>query len=238
MKLSVKLLTIFILIINFSSVFAQKVKFSTEVIKEKSDKLQYELSVSYSLLDNYKDTSAQNGFNGSVKDLVMGDVNYFKESLKDWTPIENMYSNYELSDSVLFINDRMISVKYYGYMYYSGAAHPLTFFMSLNYDLIKKKSLTLGDFFSGDYLGVISSYCISEIKKRIGEYSDNDWINSGAGPKEENYKIFNISKKHLLITFPVYQVAPYVAGPQEVEIPFSVLKKVIPANSILKKIIE
>ena len=46
----------------------------------------------------------------------------------------------------------------------------------------------------------------------------------GALPRADNYQVWNISPEGLQITFDEYQVAPYAAGPQSVQIPYSDVK--------------
>jgi hypothetical protein len=52
-------------------------------------------------------------------------------------------------------------------------------------------------------------------------------IDAGAGPRADNYRAWNITKKGLWITFDPYQVAAYAAGPQYILVPYSVLKDLI-----------
>jgi hypothetical protein len=52
-------------------------------------------------------------------------------------------------------------------------------------------------------------------------------IDAGAGPRADNYRAWNITRKGLWITFDPYQVAAYAAGPQNILVPYSVLKDII-----------
>ena len=85
-----------------------------------------------------------------------------------------------------------------------------------------------------DYLQKISEYCISELQ--ANEYVFPDFQQS-AGPKAENYRNWNIQENGILITFDVYQIAPYAAGPQMVLVPYDVLRDQIgdqsPLNAFL-----
>jgi hypothetical protein len=88
---------------------------------------------------------------------------------------------------------------------------------------------------------VISDYAVKDLteqmrEKMSGDDPDTDWIREGAGPKEENYKNWNISPKGLEISFDPYQVASYAAGPHEVTIPLSALTDVIDPNGPLGRL--
>jgi hypothetical protein len=94
--------------------------------------------------------------------------------------------------------------------------------------------LKLADLFKpgAKYLQTISSYSIKDLKsqsKAQGADSmlTDQTIADGAGPDLKNFKSWTITKKGLAISFDSYQVAPYVAGPQRVVIPYSALKDII-----------
>ncbi|HEX8097752.1 MAG TPA: RsiV family protein, partial [Pyrinomonadaceae bacterium] len=48
-----------------------------------------------------------------------------------------------------------------------------------------------------------------------------------AAPEAENYKVWNVTRKGVFVTFDPYQVGPYAAGPQYVLVPFSALKSIM-----------
>jgi len=52
-------------------------------------------------------------------------------------------------------------------------------------------------------------------------------IDTGAGPRADNYRAWNITRKGLWITFDPYQVAAYAGGPQHILVPYSILKDII-----------
>jgi len=56
-------------------------------------------------------------------------------------------------------------------------------------------------------------------------------VTQGTKPESKNFKNWNLQADSILITFDEYQVAPYVYGTQEVEIPYSVLEKILSAKS-------
>jgi len=103
----------------------------------------------------------------------------------------------------------------------------------VNYDVKNGKKLALGDLFNpkSNYLSVISTYCIKDLRdqaKRDKESMlDEDMMKSGASPRADNYQACSITKKGLWITFDPYQVAAYAAGPQYVLVPYSALKDII-----------
>lgn len=125
----------------------------------------------------------------------------------------------------------IFSIRFNIGFYVSGAAHPTSYSTVLNYYWLTGEPLELGDLFlpGVDYLTPISDYAKAELAPRFGDAFFSD----GADPIPENYKSWNITEDGLLITFDVYQVAAYAAGPQEVLIPYAALQNLIDVNGPL-----
>jgi hypothetical protein len=109
---------------------------------------------------------------------------------------------------------------------FTGGAHGAHYPISINYDVKNQKEIKLADLFLGqdDYLQKISRYCIadltSQMNERLGqEYVNSQWIEEGAGPKEENYSVFLVNKDNIKFYFPEYQVAAYAVGSFTVTMP-------------------
>jgi hypothetical protein len=236
--------SIFTFLLTFLFVFgcsAQQFELVKKEIKEENKKLNYSINVSYSIIKDAV-SAGQKGFNKLAEEKIKSELDNFKKEMDNWeTYNKEMASVYEFHDTVFYLSDKLISVRFDGFQYYSGAAHPLTFFFTLNYDFTQEKEIDLNDIFSEGYLKVLSDECIKDLKKKQSEYTDNPdiaWITEGAGPKEENFKIFNFTKTFFLVTFPIYQVAPYVAGPTEVNLSYTPLLAYIKTNGSLGSIVN
>jgi len=216
-------------------------KIAFKQIKEENKKLRYSLSAYYPVLSGFQDKSVMEKFNAYTFQLVFDAVNSFKKDMQDWEGPKDFTSDFEIADSVWYQSVEIISIRFDGYEYYAGAAHPLTFFFSATYDLKSNKVVKLDDLFAGNYLTTISDYCIKDLVRQKDEYTkdpDISWIQEGAAPKDSNYLIYNLTGNSLLITFPVYQVASYAEGPKEVYIPYSYLNDVIKPESPLIRIMR
>lgn len=112
----------------------------------------------------------------------------------------------------------------------AGRAHPYHTHQVLNFDLSNGKVLTLQDLFKPrvKYLNVLAKYSSQELNKKL---QDKWMIKDGTAPLPKNYQLWNLKKEGILITFEEYQVAPYVNGAQEVEIPYSTFKNLIAHNA-------
>jgi len=202
------------------------------VEERKSDKnksKRYELQTSLPRLAG-DDRKTAEAFDLAVDNLISDSVEEFRkfvaEEAKNQTgepgQRDSMPPNFlEIDHSVISSDRRFISILF-GFHSYTGGAHPNTFTKALNFDLEKRSLMSLDDLFKPGYLKVISDYCVAELSKlKIG---DADWIRKGAGPDPVNFKSWNIAPEGLMITFDAYQVASYAEGPQEVVVPFAVLK--------------
>jgi hypothetical protein len=238
--------TVFFLMFFFSAgLFSQNYTIEYKSIKKENMQKKYEISISYSQIKGLNNSS-EKGYNKLLKSIADAQADSFKVWMKDWEspPGFEQGSFYDLNDTVLYSDSKIISTLFYEFDYFAGAAHPNNNNFSVNYDLEKNMEITLGDLFKGNYLKLLSEICIEEIAKNKKEYdpnfnaTDDDWLNSGAGPDEKNFKVFNITKDKFMVTFPTYQVASYAEGPQTVEIPYDRLTTVIKSEGPLGKFVK
>jgi hypothetical protein len=240
-----KLLSVLLILYISSVSFPQNCDVEYKSIKKKNKEKNYELNITYSQIKGLN-TAGEKGFNELIKSICKAQADSFKVWMKDWEKPPNFEAEsfYELSDTLLYCDSKIASTLFYEYSYFAGAAHPNNFNFSVNYDLEKNREMKLSDLFTGKYLKKLSEICIEEIAKSKKEYDpnfnekDDEWLNSGAGPDEKNFKAFNITKDKFIITFPTYQVASYAEGPQTVEIPYSLLEDFINQEGPLKEFLQ
>ncbi len=115
---------------------------------------------------------------------------------------------------------------------FEGGAHPAPFMASFVVDLKTGKALTLADLFQGEYLQAFSTYARAELARRDIS-SEADWIAKGTEPKPESFSVAYPTQRGFMLVFPPYQVAPYVAGPQEVLVPWQTLAPYRASREIL-----
>jgi hypothetical protein len=231
--------TIITALICSAAVYAQNYKLEFKSISDTNKERNYEINIGYTQVKGLN-PSAEDSYNKLVESLMMAQADSFRFWMKDWESYnKEMGSFYEINDTALYIDSKMISTLFYEFYYFSGAAHPNNSNFSVNYNLESKKEIRLGDLFTGNYLKELSKICIKEISKNKKEYDpefdlkNDEWLQKGAGPDEKNFKVFNITKEKFIITFPTYQVASYAEGPQTVVIPYTKLKDIINPDGLL-----
>lgn len=130
-------------------------------------------------------------------------------------------------------NDSKMFVVAFNIYYYTGGAHPNTDFHTFNYLRADNARIYLPEIIGHDGIKAVSKSAIAQLKQQIGKQagdSDTDWIEKGAGPNVENFRVFAWLKDSVTIMFPAYQVAAYVYGPQTVSIPRSIVAPFIRAD--------
>lgn len=239
------IILIIFFIINLSLFTSDDYKIVRELIEHKDSKMNYEVKVSYPKISGMNN-DAQKKFNEHAEAFAKSRVDSFKVWMMDWdttTTNKEFGSFYELGDSVFYRDSKLLSIMFYELSYFSGAAHPNNYNYCINYDLQNNRAIELKDLFTGSYLKKLSDICIKELYKQKKEYipdfrEPDEWILEGAEPKEMNFKVFNITKKYFVITFPTYQAASYAEGPKEVKISYSKLRDVIKSDGLLEDFVE
>ncbi len=216
--------------------FTGNVQVTAKVIKDANKQKLYAVSAEYPQIEG---DARFDGFNREARALIVKDTGAFKagetsDDANDVTGLttDNQTSTLDVGYDFHYANDNLISVAFTEGMYSRGAAHGNSLTQVINYDVKSNKKLALADLFKekSKYLSVISSYCQKELKERAKKPDAmvlEELIDSGAGPRADNYRAWNITRKGLWITFDPYSVAAYAAGPQYILVPYSVLKDII-----------
>ncbi len=125
------------------------------------------------------------------------------------------HEDYHFSDdirSIVFTNS-----------FYTGGAHPNSGFNTFTFDVTADKQILLEDLFvKGDIpWDTISTFVQDDLTTHLGDLSDAQMIELGTGTNPDNYKSWALTPDSLIFFFDPYQVAAYVAGPQQSAIPLS-----------------
>jgi hypothetical protein len=220
--------------------FTVAVRVTPKVIKEANKEKLYTVDAEYPQIEG---DPRFDSFNREARGLITRDVAAFKtgQTVAENNPGEVLAdeareSTLDIGYEIRCATDDLVSVEFSEGTYEAGAAHGNSATTVLNYDVRNGKKLALADLFNpkSNYLSVISTYCIKNLRDRAQKDKDamldEEMMKSGASPKADNYRAVAITKKGLWITFDPYQVAAYAAGPQHVLVPYSALKDIIKAD--------
>jgi Protein of unknown function (DUF3298) len=117
---------------------------------------------------------------------------------------------------------------------FTGGAHPVPIIDSFTYDIQRQKLITLADLFT-DQAAAEKVFAAESRRQLLTGLDDEEeplasspeQIREGTEPGKNHYKVFALltgedgKARGLTFIFPPYQVAPYVAGTQAVDVPAS-----------------
>lgn len=162
-------------------------------------------------------------FNDGIKDIDDDTVEY------------TLQAQYDISRPSQFV----ISIEY-KIERYTGGAHGNMEVVSLNYNIKTGKLLSLENLF-GDLsqaLNLMSEFSRKELPSKLGEYLDENMLESGTAPTIENYSTLSLKPKGIIIHFQPYQIAPYVAGQKNIFMTLPMLEKAKPNPAVWDNNIE
>ena len=119
---------------------------------------------------------------------------------------------------------------------YTGGAHGNVWLYSQIYDLKNGRSISFNDMFGKPEtaLRLLSAISIEKLRASIGEDTDDEWLERGAGPEMDNFSVLTLIPDGLYAEFQPYQVGPWSIGPQRVHISLSELMEASPSPLIWK----
>jgi hypothetical protein len=203
-------------------------KITMKVMDEVRTEPTRNLKITFPFLEE-TDAQAQ-AFNQAVAAFVKESIDGFEKDLADWqvAPEAPGEDGIWIDSEVTLNTNDLVSILFTVSVFFRGAAHPNHESFVLNYQLDQARILQLADMFQpqSDYLERIAAYCIQELPQHSDMLFEN-FAQEGAAPSAENYRFWNLTLQGVQISFDQYQVAPYVAGRQQITIPYAELRSII-----------
>lgn len=115
---------------------------------------------------------------------------------------------------------------------YTGASHGNLDILTLNYSLLTGQRLAFMDLFEKPEtaLELMSNWSRKELGPRLGASTRARMLEAGTAPLVENFSSLTLTPQGVCINFQPFQVAPWAAGVQKVEMP---LEALLPAAPLL-----
>jgi hypothetical protein len=126
--------------------------------------------------------------------------------------------------TVSYASPRSLTVTYEVWTY-TGGVHGNYDIITLSYDVESGQRLLFEDLVAtvDTALKSLDSYCSKSLRSTLGEDLDEDMLTGGTAPELDNYSSFSLFPSGLRIHFQPYQVAPFIAGAQRVDVPLEVI---------------
>lgn len=117
---------------------------------------------------------------------------------------------------------------------YTGGAHGNLIITCRNYDLATGRRLDFADLFKDPEkaLELMSAWSRETLTRHLGEESDEEMIREGTAPDLRNFGELALTPGGVNIQFQPYQVGPWSAGPQQVEMSLEALAAAGPKATI------
>ena len=122
---------------------------------------------------------------------------------------------------LIYSNNRLLNIEISGYSNGYGAAHPINFRKSLNFDLLNGKIVGLNDVLNVGYVQKISTV----VKRNLyREYGSEGWFEFSL---TENS---SITKEGIYFNYNDYEISPYMQGAPSVLVKWSEIKELLKEN--------
>lgn len=134
-----------------------------------------------------------------------------------------------ISYNVARSSDRAVSV-IFEVDSYTGGVHGNTDILVRTYDMQSGRLLTPEHIFEDveSALQMMSTYCATALRIALGEAVVEDMLKAGTSPDMDNFLALALGPHGVRVYFQPYQVAPWSAGPQTVDIPLDALGEARP----------
>ncbi len=202
------------LLINLNKDTVENPKLVDKIIKENLKFVNIDVDIPQIVgLINKNDEKV---INSEINDWTESWINEVKETGQDLAPT----IPYELNAKYTLTNNVNILSFYIDYYQFSGGAHGITTRKSYNVDINSGKKMELKDLFK---IGYDYKKNINEvIQKEINKHPDYYFTGKEGFNGIKDNQSFYIKNNNIIIYFPYYEIAPYVAGMPEFEIPYNI----------------
>lgn len=184
-----------------------------------------DIDVSYPTFDNAAVTA-------DIRQWAHHLVDAFRAGIEEEQPLP-FKSTLKVGYTVSHPSDVALSITFDVYTY-TGGAHGNLDLITLSYDLRDARRLSLENLFADPEtaLARMSAYAYARLSATLGDMHVEDMLRSGTTPDVDNYASIALIPGGIRIYFQPYQVAPWAAGPQHVDMPLEDLADAEPRAAL------
>lgn len=147
--------------------------------------------------------------------------------------LEGVKHEWSVNVEEAYRNGDLLSVRFYTYIGFAGAAHPNHYITTLNFLGDDAGSVTIEQLLghSGEYAQKVLAYCEKVILAEFEEEITKDTFFEGYKETEEQvWRLlaqFNFDRQGMTFNFSPYDVLPYVFGSHEVHVPWRFIEPML-----------
>ena len=229
------------------------------------NKPQAKLRIDFSFIKESSDEKMKDSINHMLQGLVFGNKfatqdpqqavrlyanNYFSNYRKDLEPMyrdesadiggepnDIWYSyEHETETKVEYYDKHLLTYRFY-LEEFTGGAHPVYFTNFLNIDLRTLKQIELNDLLIGEYDEELTEMLITQLMEDTGASTKEELEELGYGTTAdiiptENFKL---TPGGISFLYNIYEIAPYVIGPVEIDLSFRQLEPILNTEYMIVK---
>ena len=230
-----------------------------------ASKPEAKMKINFSFIKESSDEKMKDSVNHMLQKLVFGEKhatqdpqqavrlfadNYFSTYHKDLEPMyreentemgeapnEVWYSyEYETETKVEYYNKHLLTYRFY-MEEFTGGAHPVYFTYFQNIDLRTLKQIELNDLLIGEYDDELTEMLIAQLMEDVGASTKEELEEYGYGTtadiiQTENFKL---TPGGISFLYNIYEIAPYVIGPVEIDLSFKQLDPILNTEYMVVK---
>lgn len=230
-----------------------------------ASKPEAKLKIDFSFIKESSDEKMKDSVNHMLQKLVFGEKysiqepqqsvklfadNYFSTYHKDLEPMyreentemggepnETWYSyEYETETKVEYYDKHLLTYRFY-MEEFTGGAHSIYFTYFQNIDLRTLKQIELNDLLIGEYDEELTEMLIAQLMKDVGASTKEELEEYGYGTTAdiiptENFKL---TPGGISFLYNIYEIAPYVIGPVEIDLSFKQLDPILNTEYMIIK---
>lgn len=191
-------------------------------IKEQQDSAKVQVDIVYP--QNFRDSV----LNQAIDKVIQQERKAFAQQKKDDAALAQEVpgkTSLMIRTESVFQKTVWTSVDLRVSLFARGAAHPNHWAHTFTSNGVSLQHLNDLSERPGALLVKVADYCQQALLKN--PWANKKWIEEGAAAKAENYQNWVLTENGIRIIFDPYQVAPYVYGFQQIDIPASALSGVL-----------
>lgn len=204
----------------------------TKTISENGLAPRYSVMAQYPLIKGLHSKDAEAVLNEHIAKWILERTTQFRQDVTSMDPadVANLPGDNRISITytVKIKTDHVLGLSWDVYQEYIGSAHPSETMLPMMVNLDTGVQITLADLFKpgSNYLKRLSQFCTQQLTASLAG-SGYPLFEDGLKPTPQNFAKFLIRPEGLYFLFNPYQVAPYVAGMQEVVVPYTMVADIL-----------
>ncbi|MDR0815926.1 MAG: DUF3298 and DUF4163 domain-containing protein [Desulfovibrio sp.] len=198
------------------------------LVKRSNPQNKTEINITYPSL-------GRAGIDAEIRRWVTAIADEFEENFAGDDATDDDVPKYELQGSYVVTRPSATAISFTFELWtYTGGAHGNLDIITLNYSLLTGQCLDLVDLFEypDAALKLMSDWSARELLRRFAGTQMKQMILDGTASEAENFANLTLTPDGVTIQFQPYQVAPWAAGAQQVEMPFEELLNARPLAAV------